>query len=61
MAPPGSGIAETPQQVGRIDRTAVDIRRQRREVFARNGCNRIGDRPSEKVGFFVHRQTRYSY
>jgi hypothetical protein len=61
MAPPGSGIAETPQQVGRIDRAAVDISRQRREVFTRNQRNLIGDRGPEKIGFLVHRETRYSH
>jgi len=44
---PGSGIAETPQQVGRIDRAAVDISRQRREVFARKDATASATEPRE--------------
>jgi hypothetical protein len=58
MAPPGSDLAKTPQQVGWIDRTAVDRRGDRRQVLARNGRHLIGDRRRRKIGFFVDRETR---
>jgi len=61
MAPPGSGIAKTPQQVGRIDRAlSMSAASGARSLRANRG-NRIGDRGPGKIGFLIHRETRYSH
>jgi hypothetical protein len=55
MAPPSADIAETPEQLGWIDRTAVDVSGKRRKVSTRNSRNLIGDRCLRKIGVFVDR------
>ena len=48
VAAPGAGIAETPQQFGRIDLALSIAPRQRRKLLARDGSDRIGDPIGER-------------
>jgi hypothetical protein len=61
MASPRPGIAEAPQQVGRIDGAVIDVGGDWRKLSARNRRNLIDDRIPGKIGLVVDRQTRYSH
>ena len=44
VAGPGPDVAETPEQLVRIDRTGIDGDRHGSKVLAGDGCDLIGDR-----------------